>query len=71
LDHAERIELLPDITWWADGKCRAVIDAPLRRVGVRITVHGPDLNVPIDGLRGQIDRLAESIVTPPAAAVEG
>jgi 5-methylcytosine-specific restriction enzyme subunit McrC len=105
LDHAERIELLPDITWWAGGQCRAVIDAKYKRLkgstppnadiyqmlayctafglseghlvygsagaamqdfhlvggGIRITVHGLDLNAPIDGLRDQIEKLAESV----------
>jgi 5-methylcytosine-specific restriction enzyme subunit McrC len=32
LDHVDTIRLLPDITWWQDGRCRAVIDAKYKRV---------------------------------------
>ena len=115
LDHGERIELLPDITWWSGGECRAVVDAKYKRLtgatppnadiyqmlayctalglaeghlvygsagsaaqafhlvggGIRITVHGLDLNGPLEGLRGQIDRLAESVAVAQAVDVRG
>ena len=32
LDEGDEIGLLPDITWWRDGRCRAVVDAKYKRV---------------------------------------
>lgn len=32
LDEADTISMYPDITWWRDGRCRAVIDAKYKRV---------------------------------------
>ncbi|HEY4428983.1 MAG TPA: hypothetical protein VGN08_12330 [Solirubrobacteraceae bacterium] len=34
LDEADRLKLKPDITWWQDGVCRAVIDAKYKALAV-------------------------------------
>jgi 5-methylcytosine-specific restriction enzyme subunit McrC len=33
LDHAEQLTIRPDLTWWSQGRCRAVIDIKYKSLG--------------------------------------
>ena len=40
LDFAERLNLRPDLTWWVDGDCRAIIDAKYKAIDEGVMRNG-------------------------------